>query len=677
MSTATPAKPGTACLGCRRRKLKCTREEGGCTNCMKSHLPCVYPVPETGVKRKRGPYKKDGKARERHLEELVRYLGPKDDAGADRSERVNRAASSEEPTPSGREVLGSIQSRRDAAGHANKSEDLVKDALVALTGSHVSNNEAEDKEAYPLQRNPPSAVQPGGIAQHPTARRIFVYWNIYVTRVDPMLKIIHCPSFGKTLFTATEDLRAAGSVTESLLFAIYHAAVSTCTAREARKRFGEERSALLQRYGRVVESTLADNYGTPVLESLQALVIYIIAMRRDDSLTNVRALFSLAVRMAQLINLHKDPGQDYTPFETEMRRRLWWHICGLESGGAEEGGTRQSSVMDGRNVSMPANLNDIDLDPEATDRPQPRTGVTDMTWALLRWEVTAESNGNQEAIKAEQRQILNTARKKLEDDFVRHLHPSRPMDWLCIAWVEGMLTKCRSMIDFAIGQAPQKDLSPEDRYKMLQASVDIIRLTQAVITYKAVEKWSWYFRGWMQWHAIGTLIAELGYSKNMQFVNNAWAVLDPILADWERVYEAKRDEPAWEHVNTLISRAREKRQQVPVQHDNAQQSASILSAPGHTAVPTAVFSTLWQDNWGQPDNTSAPQQKASHPHAGPASSAPQSMGCAPIMPGQDWDFGYMDGMPEIDFSAFEGVFGDTAWDFSSPSTDFGLGSAGI
>lgn len=45
-------------------------------NCARADLPCVYPAPDSGVKKKRGPYKKDKPARERHLEDLVKYLEP-------------------------------------------------------------------------------------------------------------------------------------------------------------------------------------------------------------------------------------------------------------------------------------------------------------------------------------------------------------------------------------------------------------------------------------------------------------------------------------------------------------------------------------------------------------------------------------------------------------------------
>lgn len=179
-----------------------------------------------------------------------------------------------------------------------------------------------------------------------------------------------------------------------------------------------------------------------------------ISLRRDDSVGNIRALFSLAVRMAQMIGLQDDPDNVFSPFQVEYRRRLWWHICGLESRGAEEGGARQSSIMEDSHVQLPSNLNDVDLDPDSPERPKPRTGVTEVTFILLRWESVRMIQGLMEvkkkhkasgqavdidALKTEQKAVLNESRLRIETFYQRHLHESRAYDWLCLRWIEMML----------------------------------------------------------------------------------------------------------------------------------------------------------------------------------------------------------------------------------------------
>lgn len=206
-------------------------------------------------------------------------------------------------------------------------------------------------------------------------------------------------------------------------------------------------------------------------------------------------------------------------------------------------------------------------------------------------------------------------------------------------------------------------------------------------------------------HSIAIVLAELGGNNNQHFVNTAWAVLDPILADWNRVYHAKKDEPAWTHVNALIEKARHLRQQVPdtpsskSQEVTSDQNVSTNAKDGarqkphqdagHSQIPQSSAMGLVPDlawhSWS-PSSSSAtivPQyQQSSHPtptqqefqtFAPPMISnidVPFQTGCAPVMHGfESADFGYIDGLDSIDFSAFDAVFKDMAWDFSSPSTD--------
>ncbi len=389
--------------------------------------------------------------------------------------------------------------------------------------------------------------------------------------------------------------------------------------------------------------------------------------------------------MAQLIGLQEDSAGALAPFQVEMRRRLWWHICGLESRGAEEGSSRQSSIQDNANVKFPANLNDADIFPDIASHPQPRSGVTEMTCILLRFEIVRLTNSimkvkrrhalageatDAELMKAEQKKELMAGKLHIERTYQQYLHPTRALDWLGTAWIEAMLVKARLAIDYPFGQLPTKDMTQSERMDLLQASVDILRMSNALLAHKSSESWAWFYRGWVQWHAIAVVIAELGHNTDHQFVDNAWAVLDPILTIWDSVYKVKQDEPAWEHVNTLIERARQKRQQLPSQSRT------------HAATARPAFEGGRQDDLYANSNTGtvagtpsiAVFGAAALPWRASIGDNPPVQGPIPGMPGLDSDFSFMEGWDGIDLSAFEGVFGDVAWDFSSPSTDWSMGN---
>lgn len=158
--------------------------------------------------------------------------------------------------------------------------------------------------------------------------------------------------------------------------------------------------------------------------------------------------------MSQLIGLQEDPAKKHPPFQTQMRRRLWWHLCGLESRGVEEGFARSNSIIEDCDVELPANLFDFDLHPDMEGHFQPRTGCTDMAFVLIRFETirmghwlwkirkrhtSGLSDKNVGDLKSEQRRSLEESKQRFQTHYLRHLDESRPYDYLCIRFTKAML----------------------------------------------------------------------------------------------------------------------------------------------------------------------------------------------------------------------------------------------
>jgi hypothetical protein len=75
----------------------------------------------------------------------------------------------------------------------------------------------------------------------------------------------------------------------------------------------------------------ADFLDSPNLTLVQALTLFLLLARRHDSPRFVWMMTGLLIRMANYLGLHRD-GSNFghvTPYETEIRRRVWWLICML------------------------------------------------------------------------------------------------------------------------------------------------------------------------------------------------------------------------------------------------------------------------------------------------------------------------------------------------------------
>ena len=96
------------------------------------------------------------------------------------------------------------------------------------------------------------------------------------------------------------------------------------------------------------------------------------------------------VRIAQKMGYHRD-GEllKLTPFEAEMRRRIWWQILMQDTKLAIISGLSHNVVQDVFDTKPPQNLNDADLFPESTEPVQPRDGPTEMAFILITTRLTS------------------------------------------------------------------------------------------------------------------------------------------------------------------------------------------------------------------------------------------------------------------------------------------------
>jgi hypothetical protein len=116
-------------------------------------------------------------------------------------------------------------------------------------------------------------------ALHPQSTQIGVYWQLYVSNVDPIIKIIHALSFTSHIMTARQDASQLSKPVEAAIFAVYLSVILSMTPGEVLERFREERSVLLSRYKFATEQALAraNFMSTRNFTTLQALCLFLVS----------------------------------------------------------------------------------------------------------------------------------------------------------------------------------------------------------------------------------------------------------------------------------------------------------------------------------------------------------------------------------------------------------------
>ena len=229
---------------------------------------------------------------------------------------------------------------------------------------------------------------------HPSPSQLFGLMLIFEENVDPVVRILHRPTTRGIIMKASSNTDTLSKSEEALLFSIYYGAVCSLTPVQCEKQLGEDKEQLSNRFRFAVEQALAraNFLNSSSLMVLQAFVMFLICVRTQDDTRLVWSLSGLTTHLAQALGVHRD-GTNFclSPFETEMRRRLWWHICLLDTRAAEDHGADPSFTEGFYDARLPLNINDDDISPETKETPKERQGTTEMTFCLIRFELSAAS----------------------------------------------------------------------------------------------------------------------------------------------------------------------------------------------------------------------------------------------------------------------------------------------
>lgn len=235
---------------------------------------------------------------------------------------------------------------------------------------------------------------------HPPPSQVPFYWQTYIENIDPLVKIIHIPSMAKIVKDMQDNSGSLSRSTEALMFSIYLSVIISMTPEEVKTSLNADKSQLLKRYRFATEQALARAgfLTTSEIVTLQAFVLFLVCIRRHDDSKIVWSLTGLLIRLSQGLGLHRDGvSMNLSVFETEMRRRLWWQVRALDLRSSEDLGTDPSiltslSSLDSfTDTRLPMNYNDTDFDVDSETWPEPRIGLSDMTFCLIRYEICTMS----------------------------------------------------------------------------------------------------------------------------------------------------------------------------------------------------------------------------------------------------------------------------------------------
>jgi len=310
--------------------------------------------------------------------------------------------------------------------------------------------------------------------------------------------------------------------------------------------FNAERDFLITQYRFALEQALAKaNFlAEPDLTVCQAFLLFLVIVRRHDDTRFTWTLTGLIIRISQAMGLHRD-GTNFpniTPFEIEMRRRLFWAICVLDLRSAEDQGTDLTVVDRTFDTQLPLNIDDADIGPDSKVLPKSREGHTDMTFSLVRYEICALARRlhvtasamsticpRDAAQSVEEREtLLREVHGRIEDKYLKHgSSEDNPKYWV-VANVARLIVAKMTLLIYQPVLFPgpgNEHLSRDRRHRLLTAAIEVFEYNHLLNTDPRTKQWRWLFQTYTQWHAVAYVLLELPHWPWCSTMERAWCAL--------------------------------------------------------------------------------------------------------------------------------------------------------
>jgi hypothetical protein len=473
---------------------------------------------------------------------------------------------------------------------------------------------------------------------HPPTDMVLRLWATYVRNVDPLIKILHRPSLERDIqiFVRSGKEYQIPASQNALLFSIYLAAVTTLSEDDAQQQLGEGRAALTNRFRIGAERALAaaDYLNSSSLVTLQAATIYVTMVRSFSIDRASWVLTSMIVRLGQALNLHRDgDGSRFSPFEAEMRRRLWYFICTLDIRGAEDRGSDAILTPTSYNTIPPTNIDDGDFGPDSTGPLTPKATPAEnvicmctarcSTFGYITHPHARDSAGDdaQGPVHTED-QLLQVVRA-LEDDFIHSADPSHLNSRYASEIARMVILKLWLIVQYPFSAQPTVTPLRVSRETMLRTAVSVMELSDRMSEGPPWKgRFGWWTRCYVQWHPLAVALAELCVQTEGELVERAWRVVERVFPLWSYTVADSARGPLWRPIRKLYKKAKEARtagsvkhltiNDAPVTSTSTQQQASISTsdvlppsepvAPVMMDVPGATYSEPFDSMNMDPSN---------------------------------------------------------------------------
>ena len=249
----------------------------------------------------------------------------------------------------------------------------------------------------------------------------------------------------------------------------------------------------------------------------------------------------LAIRIAQSLGLHRDGERlGLSPFQSEIRRRLWWHLLSRDGRAGEDYGLQNiNSLLLVSDVSLPANVDDADLHPEMQCLPAAKEGWTAMTFSLINIDlaksmqmladVAASSSPSSPPSEDVRAQVITKTRLRIEK-WLAHCNPVIPHHRMTLLCSRFLLRKLDfvTRLQWSLLQRtdPHTDFATEQN---LTEALEILR-PRLYSEDGLLKQFAWARKAYPQYHVTMYVLWHLCVKPDGPSVQKAWETVGTVFS---------------------------------------------------------------------------------------------------------------------------------------------------
>ncbi|KAL5360723.1 putative C6 transcription factor [Aspergillus floccosus] len=496
-----------SCLRCHERKVRCDRKHP-CGRRFQAKIKCSYPENKRAPRKLKRPQIATILGQLRQLEQGVgqlRVLSDTKDENSTCHEQLYRGASKQTQIQgSTSSPVNNHQSLNGASCVDNISESATDDLPLQSLGV-LGSDSRSTAEASHSQLLQPSQIQ--------------ALWGIYKENVAPMIALLHKRSIETIIQEACIQAKpTVGVALEALILAVCFAATVSATPAQCRSIIAQGRDSCIRVSRRAVEKALAraNLISTKDIQVLQASVLFLLWVHRDGQFSGL------------------------SPFDIEVRRRLWWHICILDMLCSEDQGTDTQIRPEMFSTKPPSKVDADDLAPDLTTLLPSRSGSTDITLCIIQCEVMlnlywGSINLNPETTQSPmptRDNIMCSLATRIEEQYLLDFDLNIPIQWLTAVIARLSLSKARVVSLLSSARPGEVPVATTD--EVVNMAIEIVKFANLIQKNEATSQWAWICKSYKQTHAVAFILSEICVRPISPETNQAWDVASDMYHQWQQ-----------------------------------------------------------------------------------------------------------------------------------------------